>query len=149
MAGVECATATSGHLFIGLPAVSARLHETKPTTASSVGQRGSVTAVTKVFWSWQSDRPGKTGRHFVRAAIQEAIDAILAEGQIEESQRDLHLDYDRKGASGSPDLARLILDKIKESTIFIADVTRIGQSDQIGDDGKDQSQINPNVAIDI
>ena len=24
----------------------------------------------KIFWSWQSDTPGKTGRHFVRDALK-------------------------------------------------------------------------------
>jgi hypothetical protein len=105
--------------------------------------------MTKIFWSWQSDRPGKTGRHFVRDAIQEAIDAILAAGELEESQRDLHLDHDRKGASGSPDLARLILDKIKASAIFIADVTSIGQSDDVGEGSKPKPLMNPNVAIEL
>jgi hypothetical protein len=27
----------------------------------------------KIFWSWQSDTPGKTGRYFVRDALLEAI----------------------------------------------------------------------------
>jgi len=27
----------------------------------------------KVFWSWQSDSPGKIGRHFVRDVLEEAI----------------------------------------------------------------------------
>jgi hypothetical protein len=105
--------------------------------------------MTKVFWSWQSDRPGKTGRHFVRDALQDAISAIMADGNLEESQRDLHLDHDRKGASGSPDLARLILDKIKASTIFVADVTNIGQSDEAGDNAQPKSLMNPNVAIEL
>jgi hypothetical protein len=47
---------------------------------------------------------------------------------LEKSERDLHLDHDRKGVPGSPDLARLILDKIKRSAIFVADVTNIGSS---------------------
>lgn len=105
--------------------------------------------MTKVFWSWQSDRPGKTGRHFVRNALEDAIAAILANSDLEESQRDLHLDHDRKGASGSPDLARLILDKVKASRIFIADVTNVGRSDETGDDGQPKFLMNPNVAIEL
>jgi hypothetical protein len=30
-------------------------------------------AVMKIFWSWQSDTSGKTGRHFVREALMDAI----------------------------------------------------------------------------
>jgi hypothetical protein len=105
--------------------------------------------MTKVFWSWQSDRPGKTGRHFVRDALEDAIAAILSNSDLEESERDLHLDHDRKGASGSPDLARLILEKIKASRIFVADVTNVGRSDEVGDDGQPKFLMNPNVAIEL
>src|SRR5262249_33921634 len=82
--------------------------------------------MTKIFWSWQSDRPGRTGRFLVRDALQKAIEAILADGDLEEPARELHLDHDRKGVPGSPDLARLILDKVKLSSMFVADVTNVG-----------------------
>jgi len=31
----------------------------------------------KIFWSWQADTDGKTGRHFVRDALTEAVEARL------------------------------------------------------------------------
>jgi hypothetical protein len=31
-----------------------------------------------------------------------------------------------KGISGSPDLAQVILEKIEQSTVFVADVTTVG-----------------------
>jgi hypothetical protein len=43
----------------------------------------------------------------------------------------------------------LILQKIKASAIFIADVTRIGQSDEFGGEGNLKPLINPNVAIEL
>jgi hypothetical protein len=66
----------------------------------------------KVFWSWQSDTPGKTGRHFVREALEEAIADLKVPPDVQEPTKqprreDLHLDHDRKGVPGSPDLARL------------------------------------------
>jgi hypothetical protein len=38
----------------------------------------------KFFWSWQADTPGKTGRHFVRAALAEAVAALKQPEDIEE-----------------------------------------------------------------
>lgn len=64
----------------------------------------------KIFWSWQSDTPGKIGRHFVRDALAEAIEVLRQPNEIEEpSEREaretIELDHDRKGVPGSPDLA--------------------------------------------
>jgi len=85
----------------------------------------------KVFWSWQSDTPGNTGRHFVRDALADAIAQLRVEAELEEPDRterrsELHLDHDRQGVPGSPDLARTILDKIGDSAVFVADVTSVG-----------------------
>lgn len=60
----------------------------------------------KIFWSWQADTPGNIGRHFVRNALSEAIDALKADNDITEpSEREardaLEFDQDRKGVSGS------------------------------------------------
>jgi hypothetical protein len=100
----------------------------------------------KVFWSWQADTPGKTGRHFVRDALSEAIDALNADKDIiEPSEREgrdaLELDHDRQGVSGSPDLAATIFRKIDETAVFIADVTAVGTT------GAAKKLINSNVAI--
>jgi hypothetical protein len=105
----------------------------------------------KVFWSWQSDRDGKTSRHFVREVLKSAIQELKEEPDIEEptgrSERgELHLDQDRQGVSGSPDLAPLIFKKISSSTVFVADVTFVGEIV----DGKQEipkKLINSNVAI--
>ena len=102
----------------------------------------------KVFWAWQSDSDGKISRHFIRKAIEEAIALLKEDADIQEpSERDrltdLHLDHDRKNVPGSPDLAVTILDKIKSSSVFIADVTPIARTDQ----GKEV--MNPNVAIEL
>lgn len=102
----------------------------------------------KVFWAWQSDLDGKISRHFIRNAIEDAIAILKENADIQEpSERDrlerLHLDHDRKDVSGSPDLASTILDKIKASSVFIADVTPIGRTDQ------GREVMNPNVAIEL
>jgi hypothetical protein len=101
----------------------------------------------KIFWSWQSDTPGKIGRHFVRSALEEAIDELkqpndFEEPTAQERREELHLDHDRKGAPGSPDLAPLIFEKIEKSRVFVADVTSVGEVF-----GGGKKLINSNVAI--
>jgi hypothetical protein len=101
----------------------------------------------KIFWSWQSDTPGKIGRHFVRDALLLAIDALKQAPDVEEptaaaTREGLHLDHDRQGVSGSPDLAHTIFEKIDRSTVFVADVTLVGTSDE-----GSKRLINSNVGI--
>jgi hypothetical protein len=106
--------------------------------------------VVRIFWSWQSDTPGKTGRHFVRGALTAAIAILKESADVEEptqrEERDsLTLDHDRKGVSGSPDLAATILRKIAQAKVFVADVTLVGAVD--ANAGVEKRLINSNVAI--
>ncbi|WP_407193764.1 hypothetical protein [Bradyrhizobium sp. STM 3566] len=101
----------------------------------------------KIFWSWQSDTPGKIGRHFVRDALKLAIETLKQAPDVEEptaaeARESIHLDHDRQGVPGSPDLARTIFEKIERSAVFVADVTLVGTSD-----GGSKRLMNPNVAI--
>jgi hypothetical protein len=41
----------------------------------------------KIFWSWQSDTPGRIGRHFVRDALSAAIKQLKETTEIEEPPR--------------------------------------------------------------
>jgi hypothetical protein len=107
----------------------------------------------KVFWSWQSDTPGKIGRHFVRDALAEAIKILKQPSEIEEpTEREvkdaLELDHDRRGVPGSPDLAPTIFKKIDQAAVFVADVTLIGTAGQAKRTAKPHKRlINSNVAI--
>jgi hypothetical protein len=101
----------------------------------------------KIFWSWQSDTPGKIGRHFVRDALRLAIEHLKQAPDVEEptaaETRDgIYLDHDREGVTGSPDLARTIFNKIDRAAVFVVDVTVVGASN----DGS-KRLINSNVAI--
>jgi hypothetical protein len=96
----------------------------------------------KVFFSWQSDREERAGRYFLRDALQRAINELHAEIDFEVANRP-ELDHDTKGVVGSPGIADVILSKIRESAVFVADVTLIGKADN----GK--PVINPNVAIEL
>jgi hypothetical protein len=110
----------------------------------------------KIFWSWQADTPGKTGRHFVRAALAKAVAALKQPEDIEEpaagaAREALHLDHDRQGVAGSPGLAATIFRKIDAAAVFIADVTLVGSTDAVAPEGAVAKSlkrlINSNVAI--
>jgi hypothetical protein len=108
----------------------------------------------KVFWSWQSDTPGKIGRHFVRDALIATIEQLKQTLEIEEptgreARSAMHLDQDRKGIPGSPDLARVILEKIEQSAVFVADVTAVGITTTQKEGTQPKKVINPNVAIEL
>jgi hypothetical protein len=97
----------------------------------------------KVFWSWQSDTPGKTGRHLIRDALMDAIDHLKRSPDIDEPARELHLDQDIQDVSGSPDLVLTILRKIDASVVVVADVTLVGET------RANKKLINSNVAIEL
>jgi len=106
----------------------------------------------KVFWSWQSDTPGKIGRFFVRDALSDAINQLKEELDILDRES-IHLDQDRQGVPGSPDLAATIFEKIKESEVFVADVTLVGKTAELSPKldqlASGKKLINSNVAIEL
>ena len=92
----------------------------------------------KIFWSWQSDRPKNTGHFFVRDALREAASQLNGELEVEEADR-LNVDSDTQGLPGTPAIVEAIYGKIEDATVFAADVTPVGATD----DGK--LLPNPNV----
>ena len=90
-----------------------------------------------VFYSWQNDLEPKLHRYFIEKAINQAVKDL---GEIE-----LYVDYDRdtKGVTGSPDIPFTIFDKIDRSSLFICDVSIIGQVTE------NKSTPNPNVLIEL
>jgi hypothetical protein len=83
----------------------------------------------------------------VRGALKLAIEALRQASDVEEptaaeTREKMHLDHDRQGVPGSPGLAETIFRKIDAATVFVADVTLVGTSD----DGS-KRMINSNVAI--
>lgn len=112
----------------------------------------------KIFWSWQSDTSKTTGRFLVRDAIRAAIKKLKEVEDVEEPvDRErldsLHLDQDRQGLSGSPDLADAIFKKIDAASIVIADITIVARSKGWRDANnklvKGRAFINPNVGIEV
>lgn len=109
----------------------------------------------KVFWSWQADTHGKTGRHFVKSCLADAITAVVqATVDVDEPDREesraIELDQDRMGVVGHPGLADTIFAKIAAAWVFVADVTLVaelkGESTEDNPDGI-KKLVNSNVAI--
>jgi hypothetical protein len=109
-----------------------------------------------VFYAWQSDRPKKVNRFFVRDALQEAIDEIHSTAsEVEDSPRpdedagaEPRLDHDTKDVPGLPEVARTILNKIDTCGIFVADVTFVGEAAPALDRPVKRLS-NPNVLIEL
>jgi hypothetical protein len=119
----------------------------KAPVQDGVASRQSIRQA-KIFWSWQSDTPGKTGRFLIREALKAAIDELKQASDIEEPIREaLHLDHDIQEVTGSPDLARTIFNKIEAAEVVVADVTPIGEV--FPATSTDKKLINSNVAIEL
>jgi hypothetical protein len=97
-----------------------------------------------VFFSWQADRPAKEGRSFIERALKAAVKNIANDTSIEEAIReDLMVDKDTKGVPGHPAIFNTILEKISDATIFVPDLTFVG------DRCNGRPTPNPNVLIEF
>ena len=94
----------------------------------------------KIFYSWQSDLESKYNRNFIKDCLERAIKALNKELLLNEAVR---LDQDTKGIAGTPDIANTIFEKIRNSVIFIGDVTFIAGN------GDKKLCSNPNVMIEL
>src|SRR5688500_3784692 len=81
----------------------------------------------KVFFSWQSDTPTNIGRNFIREVLDEACKKISSDAIVDESIRNIKVDSDTQGVAGQPPIVDTIFKKIDLSSVFIADMTFVGQ----------------------
>lgn len=90
-----------------------------------------------IFYSWQSDLPNKENRGFIEKAIKKAITA--------NKEMSIYMNYDRDtlGVNGSPDITQTIFEKIKQSSLFICDISIINNT------SKDKKTPNPNVLVEL
>jgi hypothetical protein len=104
-----------------------------------------------VFYSWQSDTPSHLNRTFIEKALLEALVRLRSDATIENALRDVtvELDRDTMGVAGSPPIADTILRKVEVCSVFVADLTFVGQSkDKLTNSAGMSRQIpNPNVLI--
>lgn len=99
-----------------------------------------------IFYAWQSDRPEKVNKYFIRDAANSAIKAIRADADLELAPS---LDHDTKGVPGIPDIPSTICEKIDQCGIFLADMTFSGTSETDGVAKKAKHLPNPNVLIEL
>lgn len=95
----------------------------------------------KIFYSWQSDQ--KQNRNFIRSALDLAIKELRQDLSLEEAKRDIVADQDTLGVPGSPSIADAILQKIRNTEVFVADLTFIDKN--TNHDGRQTP--NPNVML--
>lgn len=96
-----------------------------------------------IFFSWQSDRPPKSGRRFVEEALKKAIEGIQSDTTFDEAVRDegISFDKDTQDVPGAPPIVETILKKIEAAAIFVPDVTYVGVSEN------NRKIPNPNVLL--
>lgn len=94
-----------------------------------------------VFYSWQSDLPGKTNRSLIQDALEGAVGALAAQGTLSIVPV---LDRDTQGIPGSPDIGQAIFSKIATAAALVCDVSLIN-----GTDGATRPTPNPNVLIEL
>lgn len=93
----------------------------------------------RVFYSWQSDSPGNTNRHFIQKALEAAIEAV---NKDETTDVEPVIDRDTLGMPGSPDISHSVFEKIDAASVFVCDVSIIDPSSARGTP-------NPNVLIEL
>lgn len=94
-----------------------------------------------IFFSWQADTAPLVSRNLIERALKTALDRIGADTALEEAERDIEIDRDTKGVTGSPPIVDTIFKKIDAATVFLPDLTFVGHRL----DGRPTP--NPNVLI--
>lgn len=93
-----------------------------------------------VFYSWQSDLPGKFNRSFIE---KELNDAALSLSQDEDFSMTVLIDRNTDGLPGSPSIAHSISDKIARCDLFVCDVSIINSGNE------ERPTPNPNVLFEL
>lgn len=99
----------------------------------------------KIFYAWQNDLNAKANRYFIKKAIKSAISELNKSFTIKDSPRSkVKLDHDTKDVPGMPNIAEVILMKLDQSDIVIADLSYIASSNI-----KNRAIPNPNVIFEL
>jgi hypothetical protein len=92
-----------------------------------------------IFYSWQSDLQNNTNRSFIETALEKAVREVSKELIIPFVK-----DMDTTNRTGSPDIAKTILEKIDSCFMFVADISIITAPDITG-----KKTPNPNVLFEL
>lgn len=89
------------------------------------------------------DAPKEINRTFIREALDRAAAEIGSDSKVTDSPR---IDSGMEHVAGTPEVATVMFDKIRESAIFVGDVSLVGEIK--GESGKKRSP-NPNVSLEM
>ncbi len=107
---------------------------------------------TRIFYSWQSDRPNETNKDFIKIALDEAKNKINQDLQLlGDSERSVFIDHDSLNVPGMPALTETIKAKIRDSAAVVLDLTFIGRVTD-ATEGQNVAKLgrhvsNPNVLL--
>lgn len=93
-----------------------------------------------IFFAWQLDTEPNNNKNFIWDSICDSCNTLGAETHPELSPRP---EKDTEGVSGTPNIIQTIFDKIDHCSVFVADVTFIGKTEN----GKFIP--NPNVLLEL
>ncbi|HWE37669.1 MAG TPA: hypothetical protein VG406_13970 [Isosphaeraceae bacterium] len=74
-----------------------------------------------IFYSWQSDLPGKHNRNFIESCLEAAITELNRDDELS----DFVIDRDTRSIPGLPDIGKSIFSKINSCSLFVADLSII------------------------
>ncbi len=97
-----------------------------------------------VFFAWQADRPARVTRNLIRAAAKIACERLASDYAGENS---FAIEEATEGVPGMCDIPNVILEKISNSHVFLADLTFVAQTDQRA--GEAKLSANPNVLFEL
>jgi hypothetical protein len=95
-----------------------------------------------IFYSWQSDLPNNTNRGFIEDVINKSITDFNSNDQYE---LEVSIDRDTKDVPGSPNISQTLIDKIKKSDAFVADISIVTGNKENGQ----RLSPNPNVMLEL
>jgi len=94
-----------------------------------------------IFYSWQSDLPNNTNWTFIEDSI------VLSTKELKKNKPisiNINVDRATREDTGSPDITESIFSKISNSSVFIADISIVNNSDE-----NIRKTPNPNVLIEL
>lgn len=100
-----------------------------------------------VFYSWQADLPAPINRTFIGNALEKAAKSIRNDATIEVEPVVVR---SAEGAAGCPDIAKVILERIERSQVFVCDVSIINAGKNPARNSRDRRLTpNPNVLLEL
>lgn len=93
-----------------------------------------------IFFAWQLDTPSELNKKFIWDALEQATAGSTIAAVPELSPRP---EMDTQGIPGSPNIVQTIFERIRNCSVFIADLSFVATTDQ------DKKIPNPNVLIEL